>query len=75
MNTSLAREALAPLILEYHLTGGFGFRFNEKWAFDLGAIYALKNSATYTNPSLHFGPNAKESISAYYIYNSVSYRF
>jgi len=66
---------LAPLILEDHLTGGFGFRFNEQWAFDLGAIYALKNSAAYTNPSLTFGPNAKESISAYYIYNTVSYRF
>jgi long-chain fatty acid transport protein len=66
---------LAPLILEDHLTGGFGFRFNEQWAFALGAIYALKNSAAYTNPSLTFGPNAKESISAYYIYNTVSYRF
>jgi hypothetical protein len=26
---------LAPLILENHFTGGFGFRFTEKWAFDL----------------------------------------
>src|SRR5712691_2785007 len=66
---------LAPLILEHHFTGGFGFRFTEKWAFDLGAIYALKNSVTYTNQSLPFGPNATELISAYYIYNTVSYRF
>jgi long-chain fatty acid transport protein len=66
---------LAPLILENHFTGGFGFRFTEKWAFDLGAIYALKNSVTYTNQSLPFGPKAKDSISAYYIYNTVSYRF
>jgi long-chain fatty acid transport protein len=66
---------LAPLILENHFTGGFGFRFTEKWAFDLGAIYALKNSVTYTNPSLPFGPNAKDSISAYYVYNTISYRF
>ena len=65
---------LAPLILEHHVTGGFGFRFTEKWAFDLGAIYALKSSVTYANPSLPFGPNATESISAYYIYNTVSYR-
>jgi long-chain fatty acid transport protein len=66
---------LAPLILEHHFTGGFGFRFTEKWAFDSGAIYALKTSVTYTNPSLPFGPNATEFISAYYIYNTVSYRF
>lgn len=55
---------LAPLILEHHFTGGFGYRFSERLAFDLGAIYALRNTVTYTNPSLPFGPNAKESISA-----------
>jgi long-chain fatty acid transport protein len=66
---------LAPLILENHFTGGFGFRFNKNWAFDLGAIYALKNSARYNNPSLPFGPNAKETISAYYVYNTIRYRF
>ncbi|MBA3966346.1 MAG: outer membrane protein transport protein [Nitrospirales bacterium] len=66
---------LAPLILEHHFTGGFGFRFTEKWAFDLGAVYGLKNSVTYTNTSLPFGPNATESVSAYYIYNTLSYRF
>ena len=65
---------LAPLILEHHVTGGFGYRFSERWAFDLGAIYALKNTATYTNPSLPFGPNAKESISAYYVYDTVRVR-
>ena len=77
-NNPIPKETLsplAPLILEHHFTGGFGWRFTEKWAFDLGAIYALKNSVTYTNPSLPFGPNATESISAYYIYNTVSYRF
>jgi long-subunit fatty acid transport protein len=63
------------LLLEHHFTGGFGYRFSKRWAFDLGAIYALKNTATYTNPSLPVGPNAKESISAYYVYNTVSYRF
>jgi hypothetical protein len=41
----------------------------------LGAIYALKNSVTYTNPSLPFGPNAKDSISAYYVYNTISIGF
>jgi long-chain fatty acid transport protein len=66
---------LAPLILEHHFTGGFGFRLTEKWAFDLGAVYGLKNSVTYTNSSLPFGPNATESVSAYYIYNTLSYRF
>ncbi len=66
---------LAPLILEHHFTGGFGYRFTERWAFDLGAIYALRNTVTYTNQSLPFGPNAKESISAYYVYNTISHRF
>ncbi len=66
---------LAPLILEHHFTGGFGFRFTEKWSFDLGGVYGLKNSVTSTNASLPFGPNATESISAYYIYNTISYRF
>jgi long-chain fatty acid transport protein len=76
-NNPIPKETLsplAPLILEHHLTGGFGFRLTEKWAFDLGAIYAFKNRATYTNPSLPFGPNAKESISAYCIYNTINYR-
>ena len=66
---------LAPLILEHHFTGGFGYRFSEKWAFDLGAIYAPRNTVRYTNTSLPFDPNAKESISAYYVYNNLSYRF
>jgi long-subunit fatty acid transport protein len=66
---------LAPLILENHFTGGIGFRLTESWAYDLGAIYALTNRVTYTNRSLPFGPNARESISAYYVYNTLSYRF
>jgi len=66
---------IAPLILEHHFTGGFGFRFTERWAFDIGAVYGIKNSVTYTNSSLPFGPNASESVSAYYVYNTVSYRF
>jgi long-chain fatty acid transport protein len=76
-NNPIPKETLsplAPLILEHHLTGGFGFRLTEKWAFDLGAIYTFKNRATDTNPSLPFRPNAKESISAYCNYNTLSYR-
>ena len=76
-NNPIPKETLsplAPLILEHHFTGGFGYRFTEKWAFDLGGVYGLKKSVTYTNPSLPFGPNATESISAYYIYSTVSYR-
>ncbi len=77
-NNPIPKETLsplAPLILENHVTGGFGFRFTEKWSFDLGAIYAFKNSVTHTNPSLPFGPNSNDSISAYYVYNTLSYRF
>ena len=77
-NNPVPKETLspiAPLILEHHFTGGFGFRFTEKWAFDLGAVYGLKNTVTYTNASLPFGPNATDSVSAYYVYNTISYRF
>jgi long-chain fatty acid transport protein len=49
---------LAPLILEHHLTGWFGFRFTEKVSFDLGAVYGFKNTVTYTNTSLPFGPQS-----------------
>jgi long-chain fatty acid transport protein len=66
---------LAPLIIEHHFTGGFGFRFTERWSYDLGGVYGVKNTVTYTNSSLPFGPNATESVSGYYIYNTVSYRF
>ena len=49
---------LAPLILEHLLTGGFGVRFTEKVSFDLGAVYGFKNTVTYTNTSLPFGPHS-----------------
>ena len=77
-NNPVPKETLSPLwplITEHHFSGGIGFRFTERWAYDLAGIYGLKNSDTYTNPSLPFGPNATESISGYYIYNTVSYRF
>jgi long-chain fatty acid transport protein len=77
-NNPIPKETLSPLwplIVEHHFAGGFGYRFTEKWAYDLAGIYGLKNSVTYTNSSLPFGPNATESISGYYVYNTVSYRF
>lgn len=77
-NNPIPKETLSPLwplTLEHHFAGGIGYRFTERWAYDLSGIYALKNSNTYTNPSLPFGPNATESISGYYIYNTISYRF
>ena len=66
---------IAPLIFEHHVTGGLGFRFTEQWSYDLGGVYGVKNSVTSTNSSLPFGPNGTESVSGYYIYNTVSYRF
>ena len=77
-NNPIPKETLSPMwpvILEHHFTGGVGYRFTEKWAYELAGIYGLKHSVTYTNPSLPFGPNATESISGYYIYNTISYRF
>jgi long-chain fatty acid transport protein len=77
-NNPIPKDTLAPvwpLINEHHFSGGLGYRFTEKWAYDFAGLYAPKNSATYTNASLPFGPNATASISGYYIYNTVSYRF
>jgi long-chain fatty acid transport protein len=77
-NNPIPKDTLSPiwpLINEHHFSGGLGYRFSERWAYDLTGLYAPKNSQTYTNTSLPFGPNAAVSISGYYIYNTVSYRF
>src|SRR5215831_19173917 len=69
-NNPIPKETLSlvwPLILEHHFAGGVGYRFTEKWVYDVASIYGLKNSVTYTYPSLPFGPKSTESISAYYI--------
>src|SRR5262245_58752366 len=77
-NNPVPKETMSPLwslISENHFSGGLGYRFTEKWAYDLAGIYTPKTSVTYTNPSLPSGPNATDSISGYYIYNTFSYRF
>jgi long-chain fatty acid transport protein len=77
-NNPIPKDTLGPiwpLINEHHFAGGVGYRFTERWAYDLAALYAPKSSVTYTNSSLPFGPNATESISGYLISNTVSYRF
>ena len=77
-NNPVPKETLSPLwplINEHHFSVGLGFRFTERWSYDFSGLYAPKNSVTYTNPSLPFGPNATASISGYDIYNTVSYRF
>ncbi|HKC92822.1 MAG TPA: outer membrane protein transport protein [Nitrospira sp.] len=77
-NNPIPKETLSPLwplINEHHFAAGVGFRFTERWSYDFTGLYAPKNSVTYTNPSLPFGPNATESISGYQISNTVSYRF
>jgi long-chain fatty acid transport protein len=77
-NNPVPKDTLGPtwpLINEHHFSGGFGYRFTEKWAYDFAGLYAPRNSVTYTNASLPFGPNATESISGYSIFNTVSYRF
>jgi long-chain fatty acid transport protein len=66
---------LAPLILKHRFSGGVGYRITQRWSLDVAAIYAFKNSVTYTNPSLPFGPNATESVSGYSVSSTLSYRF
>jgi long-chain fatty acid transport protein len=77
-NNPVPKETLSPLwplINEHHFSGGIGFRFTERWAYDFTGLYAPKRSVTYTNSTLPFGPNATESISGYLITNTLSYRF
>ena len=77
-NNPVPKETLSPLwplINEHHFSAGAGLRFTERWAYGLTALFAPKNSVTYTNPSLPFGPNATESISGYLITNTLSYLF
>jgi long-chain fatty acid transport protein len=60
----LTPETINPLLApvgEHHATFGGGYRMGAKWRIDGGIEYAFKNSVTYTNPSLPFGPDAKES--------------
>lgn len=66
---------VAPLIIQHHLSGGFGLRLTERWSFESAVLYGLKNTVTYTNPSLPFGSNATESASGYFVSNTLSYRF
>ena len=77
-NNQIPKETLsplAPLILEHRFSGGVGYRITERWSFDVAAHYGLKNSVTYTNSSLPFGSIATESLSGYYVYNTLGYRF
>jgi len=77
-NNQIPKETLsplAPLILEHMFSGGVGYRITERWSFDVAAVFGLKNSVTYTNSSLPFGSNATESVSGYYVYNTLGYRF
>ncbi|MEW6683470.1 MAG: outer membrane protein transport protein [Nitrospirota bacterium] len=60
----LSPETINPLLAptgEHHATFGGGYQLGAKWRIDGGIEYAFKNSVTYTNPSLPFGPNAEES--------------
>jgi hypothetical protein len=44
------------------------------WVFVLG-FQNIQIAHTYTNSSLPFGPQATETVSAYYVYTTFSYRF
>src|SRR5215475_4796391 len=42
-NNPVPKETMSPLwplINEHHFSGGLGYRFTEKWAYDLAGIYA-----------------------------------
>jgi long-chain fatty acid transport protein len=60
----LSEETINPLLAptgEHYATFGGGYQMGSKWRIDGGIEYAFKNEVTYTNPTLPFGPGAKES--------------
>lgn len=76
-NNPVPSDTLTPLvavILEHHIGGGLGFRFNDHWSYDFAALNAFKKEQTSTSTTSPFG-NAKSSVAGYYIYNTLSYRF
>lgn len=59
-------DTLNPLLAaigEWHLTGGFAYRLDERWNVSTAVEYLLPNRVTYDNPQLPFGPGAQERIS------------
>ena len=50
---------LLNTIDKQHLTAGFGYDLDNAWQVDGALEWSLRNSETYTNPELPFGPNAQ----------------
>jgi long-subunit fatty acid transport protein len=63
------------VILEHHLSAGIGYRPGRHLSFDLGVLYALENSVTYTNTAMPFGPNAVNAPAGLQVDLTLGYRF
>jgi long-chain fatty acid transport protein len=77
-NNPVPDRTLTPavcVILEHHLSAGIGYRPDRHLSFDLGVLYALENSATYTNTAMPFGPNAVNAPAGLQVDLTLGYRF
>lgn len=55
-------RSISPLlspITEHHITAGLEYKINDRWAATTTLEYDVNASATYSNPQLPFGENAK----------------
>jgi len=62
---------LAP-VARHHLTAGAGFQLTDQWRADTALEYQLRETTTYTNPDLPFGPDAQEQLETLAIHLMVS---
>ncbi|HEX5045389.1 MAG TPA: outer membrane protein transport protein [Candidatus Polarisedimenticolaceae bacterium] len=68
-------ETLTPLfaaINVHHLTLGVGRRFSDTWRWDAAFEHPFRHEVTYTNPSLPFGPDAREEVEGLVFHGSVA---
>jgi long-chain fatty acid transport protein len=68
-------ETLTPLfaaINVHHLTLGVGRRFADTWRWDAVFEHPFRHEVTYTNPSLPFGPDAREEVEGLVFHGSVA---
>lgn len=68
-------EHLTPIlaaIAEQHATAGFSHRLGTHWRLFAALEYTLRNEVTYTNPSLPFGPDARETLEFVVVHATLS---
>lgn len=68
-------EHLTPIlaaIAEQHATAGLSHRLGAQWRLFAAVEYVLRNQVTYTNPTLPFGPDARETLNFLVVHATLS---